>query len=110
MQARGKFGLRTRQAVVTEPSFVDEAERQLLGGALADWQRKAESDVGAAALNTRIAERRLLHAAARLALADLRTSLIHPEAAFACSACTVACVASGAPEQDAALVRTALTF
>lgn len=71
VQARGKFGLRTRQVIVTEPSFIDEAERQLLGGALADWQRKAESDVGAAALDTCIAERRLLHAAARLALADL---------------------------------------
>ena len=56
---------------MTEPSFIDEAERQLLGGALADWQRKAESDVGAAALNTCIAERRLLHAAARSALAEL---------------------------------------
>ena len=84
VQARGKFGLRTRQVVVTEPSFIDEAERQLLGGALADWQRKAESDVGAAALDTHIAERRLLHAAARLALADLQAS---PTESSACQQC-----------------------
>ena len=75
LQARGKFGLRTRQVVVTEPSFIDEAERQLLGGALAEWQRKAESDVGAAALDARIAERRLLHAAARLTFADSHACL-----------------------------------
>lgn len=48
-----------------EASFIDEAERQLLGGALAEWQRKAEGDVGAAALDARIAERRLLHASAQ---------------------------------------------
>ena len=46
-------------------SFVVEAEQQLLGGALAEWQRKVEEDVGAAALNARVAERRLLHASAR---------------------------------------------
>ena len=46
-------------------SFVVEAEQQLLGGALAEWQRKAEGDVGAAALDARIAERRLLHASAQ---------------------------------------------
>lgn len=64
-QARGKFGLRTRQVAIMEASFIEEAERQLLGGALAEWQRKAEGDVGAAALDSRIAERRLLHASAR---------------------------------------------
>lgn len=65
MQARGKFGLRTRQVTVEAASFVVEAEQQLLGGALAEWQRKAEGDVGAAALDARMAERRLLHASAR---------------------------------------------
>lgn len=65
LQARRKFGLRTRQVIMEEASFIDEAERQLLGGALAEWQRKAEGDVGAAALDARIAERRLLHASAQ---------------------------------------------
>ena len=65
LQARGKFGLRTRQVTLEAASFVVEAEQQLLGGALAEWQRKAEGDVGAAALNARVAERRLLHASAR---------------------------------------------
>ena len=46
-------------------SFVVEAEQQLLGGALAEWQRKAAGDVGASALDARIAERRLLHASAQ---------------------------------------------
>jgi len=64
-QARGKFGLRTRQVTLETASFIEEAEQQLLGAALAEWQRKAEGDVGAAALDARIAERRLLHASAR---------------------------------------------
>ena len=68
LQARGKFGLRTRTVVVHEATFIEEAERQLLGGALLEWQKKAETTVAAAALDVSIAERRLLHTASKCAL------------------------------------------
>ena len=64
-QARGKFGLRTRTVRVHEATFIPEAEQQLLSTALSQWQRKAEADVAASALDVNIAGQRLLHFAAR---------------------------------------------
>lgn len=65
IQARGKFGLRTKSVLVHEATFLEEAERKVLSVALLQWQRKAESDVAAAALGVGIAETRLLHASSR---------------------------------------------
>ena len=64
-QARGKFGLRTKSVHVHERTFLEEAERKVLSGALSQWQKKAESDAAAAALEVGIAEARLLHASSR---------------------------------------------
>lgn len=64
-QARGKFGLRTKSVHVHEKTFLEEAERKVLSGALSQWQRKAEGDAAAAALGVGIAEARLLHASSR---------------------------------------------
>ena len=64
-QARGKFGLRTKSILVHEATFLEEAERKVLSVALSQWQRKAESNVAAAALGVGIAETRLLHASSR---------------------------------------------
>ncbi len=51
---------------VHEKTFLEEAERKVLSGALSQWQRKAEGDVAAAALGVGISEARLLHASSRL--------------------------------------------
>lgn len=64
-QARGKFGLRTKSILVHEATFLEEAERKVLSVALSQWQRKAESNVAAAALGVGIAETRVLHASSR---------------------------------------------
>lgn len=68
LQVKGKFGLRNRAVQVHEASFIAEAETELLGGALAQWTATAEGAVAAAALEVRIAERRLQYGAARYAL------------------------------------------
>ncbi len=70
-QARGKFGLRTKSVLVHETTFLEEAERKVLSVALLQWQKKAESDVAAAALGVGIAETRLLHASSRCNKATL---------------------------------------
>jgi hypothetical protein len=67
VQARGKFGLRTRALRLHEPTFIPEAEQQLLSSALTAWQRKAEAGVAAAALEVGVARWRLLHHASRRA-------------------------------------------
>lgn len=68
LQARGKFGLRTRTVRVHEAAFIPEAEQQLLSTALGAWQRKAEGGVAASALEVGVAGWRLLHRASRRAL------------------------------------------
>ena len=69
LQARGKFGLRTRAVRVHEATFIPEAEQQLLSTALAQRQRKAEAGVAAAALEVGVARWCLLHHASRRAMA-----------------------------------------
>ncbi|KAK9841839.1 hypothetical protein WJX81_006512 [Elliptochloris bilobata] len=63
VQAKGAFGQR-RPVRRLEAELIQEAEASLLGGALARWQDSAEG-VAAAALEARLAERRLLLAVHR---------------------------------------------
>lgn len=60
---KGPFGQR-RPVHRLEAELIQEAEADLLGGTLAQWQASAEA-VAAAALDARLAEHRLLLAAHR---------------------------------------------
>jgi hypothetical protein len=59
---RSGMKLRSHTLMLHEAKFNVDAETQLLGAALHQWQQAAQGSVASAALNTRIAERRLLHA------------------------------------------------
>lgn len=53
---------RSRQVQVHIPEFVPEAEQQLLGAALKQWQNSAEGAVASSILDVKVAEQRLGHA------------------------------------------------
>lgn len=58
LQVRSKLlvSFRSRQVEVHVPEFVPEAEQQLLGAALKQWQNSAEGAVASSALDMQIAE------------------------------------------------------
>lgn len=58
---RGALKLRSHQVTLHEARFNWDAETQELGAALQQWQAAAQGSVAAAALETRVAERRLIH-------------------------------------------------
>ncbi len=59
---RGALKLRSHTLMLHEAKFNVDAETQLLGAALNQWQQAAQGRAASAALETRTAERRLLHA------------------------------------------------
>lgn len=67
MQVKSKLlvSFRTRQVKVMLPDFIAEAEQQLLGSALKQWQGSAEGVVASSILEVQVAEQRLLHAVYR---------------------------------------------
>lgn len=67
MQVKSKLlvSFRTRQVKVMVPDFIAEAEQQLLGSALKQWQGSAEGVVASSILEVKMAEQRLLHAVYR---------------------------------------------
>ena len=62
VQVKNKFGLRTKTIQVLQANFIDEAESNLLGGALDQWKLGAEDLVAGGALRMRVAEHRVKHA------------------------------------------------
>lgn len=64
VQVKSKLlvSFRSRQVIVHVPEFVSEAEQQLLGAALKQWQTSAEGAVASSALDMQVAEQRLRHA------------------------------------------------
>lgn len=56
---------RSRQVEVFVPEFVPEAEQQLLGAALKQWQNSAEGAVASSALDMQVAEQHLRQTAYR---------------------------------------------
>lgn len=62
---RGTLKLRSHQLTLHEARFDVDAETQLLGASLQQWKDATLNNVAAAALATRIAERRLIHAVYR---------------------------------------------
>lgn len=58
---RGALKLRSHQLTLHEARFNWDAETQQLGAALQQWQAAAQGSVAAAALEARVAERRLIH-------------------------------------------------
>ena len=58
---RGTLLLRSHQLVLNEARFNADAETQMLGAALQQWQAAAQGSVATAALETQVAERRLIH-------------------------------------------------
>ena len=56
---------RTRQVKVMVPDFIAEAEQQLLGAALKQWQTSAEGVVASSILEVKVAEQRVIHAVHR---------------------------------------------
>ena len=67
LQVKSKLlvSFRTRQVKVIVPDFIAEAEQQLLGGALKQWQSSAEGVVASSILEVKVAEQRLLYAVHR---------------------------------------------
>ncbi len=65
VSVRGKLKINRRLMRHQQARFVDEAETQLLGAALGQWQSAAEGSVASGGLSVRVAERRLLHAVHR---------------------------------------------
>ena len=59
---RSAFKLRSQTLMLHEAKFNVDAETQLLGAAFNQWQLAAQGRAASAALETRTAERRLLHA------------------------------------------------
>ncbi|DBA95921.1 TPA: hypothetical protein ACH3X1_001448 [Trebouxia sp. C0004] len=68
VQVKSKLlvSFRTRHVKVIVPEFISEAEQQLLGAALKQWQSSAEGVVASSILEVKVAEQRLLHAVHRL--------------------------------------------
>lgn len=67
LQVKSKMlvSFRTRQVKVIVPDFIAEAEQQLLGAALKQWQGSAEGVVASSILEVKLAEQRVLHAVYR---------------------------------------------
>ena len=67
LQVKSKLlvSFRTRHVKVIVPEFISEAEQQLLGAALKQWQSSAEGVVASSILEVKVAEQRLLHAVYR---------------------------------------------
>ena len=67
LQVKSKLlvSFRTRHVKVVVPEFISEAEQQLLGAALKQWQSSAEGVVASSILEVKVAEQRLLHAVYR---------------------------------------------
>jgi len=67
LQVKSKLfvSFRTRHVKVIVPEFIAEAEQQLLGAALKQWQSSAEGVVASSILEVKVAEQRLLHAVYR---------------------------------------------
>ena len=63
LQVRSKLlvSFRTRQVKVMVADFIAEAEQQLLGAALNQWQTSAEGIVASSVIEVRVAEQRLSH-------------------------------------------------
>ena len=61
VSVRGALKLRSHQLTLHEARFNVDAETQQLGAALHQWQVAAQGTVAAAALESRVAERRLVH-------------------------------------------------
>ncbi|KAL0036203.1 hypothetical protein WJX79_007899 [Trebouxia sp. C0005] len=68
VQVKSKLlvSFRTRHVKVVIPEFISEAEQQLLGAALKQWQSSAEGVVASSILEVKVAEQRLLHTVYRL--------------------------------------------
>ena len=66
---RGPLKLRSHQLVLHEARFNADAETQMLGAALQQWQAAAQGSAATAALETHVAERRVIHAVYTCALA-----------------------------------------